>query len=65
MRAWSLIMPYLCIAEAMPLKHDYSNELIRAKILFGWLARQTNKKSLRICCAGFSWFCCKNAETGL
>jgi hypothetical protein len=54
MRAWSLIMPYLCNAEAMPLKHDYSNELIRVKILFGRVSRHANKKSLRISCAGFS-----------
>jgi len=49
----------------MALKHDYSNELIRAKILFGRIIERTNKKSLCICCTGFSWFCCKNAETRL
>jgi len=65
MRAWSLIMPYLCIAEAIAFEHDYSNELIRAKILFGRIIERTNKKSLCICCTGFSWFCCKNAETRL
>jgi hypothetical protein len=54
MRAWSLIMPYLCNAEAMPYEHDYSNELIVIKILFGRLSGHANKKSLRISCAGFS-----------
>jgi len=49
----------------MAFEHDYSNELIRAKILFGRIVERTNKKSLCICCTGFSWFCCKNAETRL
>jgi len=38
----------------MPFEHDYSNELISIKILFGPVCRRTNKKSLRISCAGFS-----------
>jgi len=32
----------------MPFEHDYFNELIRIKILFGWIFKNTNKKSLRI-----------------
>jgi hypothetical protein len=54
MRAWSLIMPYLCNAEATSLQHDCSNELIRMQILFGLFDKHANKKSLRISRAGFS-----------
>jgi hypothetical protein len=61
MRAWSLIMPYLCSAKARPLWHDYANELIHKRILFVTDFQFTNKKSPRISCAGFSWLCCKNA----